>query len=355
MNLDNHISFPTLDTQSQMGSIELLGKQATHAWEIGSQITVPPEYATSTNIVFSGMGGSSLGSYVARYLYGLTMSVPFEIINDYHLPRYVGPQTMVIIQSYSGGTEESLSCFEDAVSAGARICTISAGGELEERARKHGNPHFHITPTYNPCNQPRMAIGYSIMALLSFLHNTKFITLLDEERTNIERTIEENNLLYAKTVPTASNPAKQLAERLYDHFPIYVAAEFLQGAIHAMRNQLHENAKSFAVEHPIPEMNHHLLEALRFPTSTHDRDVYIFLHSGLYAERNKDRCMFSADIIIEAGHDVVRHVVSGAFPISQVFSAIHFGAYVGLYLAMREDIDPSPIPHVENLKLKLAK
>ncbi len=355
MNLDNHLSFPTLDTENQLGSIELLGKQARHAWEIGAQISIPADYNTSTSIVFAGMGGTSLGAYVTRYAYSLKMPVPFDIINDYHLPRYVGPSTLVIIQSYSGETEESLSCFDEAVKAGAHICTISSGGTLEKRAQEQGNPHFHITPTFNPCNQPRMAIGYSIVGLLSFLHHTGFITIHDEELNNIERVVEENNALYGQSVPTAQNPAKQLATQLFDHFPIYIGAEFLQGAIHAMRNQLHENAKSFAVEHPVPEMNHHLLEALRFPTSTHDADVYIFLNSSLYSERIKERMRYSAQIVNEAGHTVVEHTVTGAHPISHVFSAIHFGAYVGLYLALKEDIDPSPIPHVENLKKKLAK
>jgi glucose/mannose-6-phosphate isomerase len=355
MSLDDLTYIRSLDLENQLGSIHLLGKQLIHGWETGAQIDIPDSYKDVDNIVFCGMGGTSLGAYVTKHTYGLTLGKPYEIINDYHLPSYVNERTLVIVQSYSGDTEESLSGFEDGIAMKGKLFTISAGGELQKRAEAHGNPHFSIVPTYNPCNQPRMAIGYSIVAQLALLHRLGFIHISDEELADVTRMTDLGAEQYREEVPTEQNKAKQMAWSLLDKIPIYIAGEFLQGAIHAMRNQIHENAKTFAAEHPIPEMGHHLLEALSYPVSTKDFDMYIFIESNLYSERITQRTTISKSVVEEAGHAVASVQAAGSFKLSQILSTIQFGAYVGLYLALLEGINPSPIPHVDKLKKLLAK
>lgn len=355
MSLDDLTYIRSLDVENQLASITMLGKQVMHGWESVGKLQIPESYKDIDTIVFCGMGGTSLGAYVTKYTYGLTLGKPYEIVNDYHLPSYVNERTLVIVQSYSGNTEESLSGFDEAVAKHANIFTISAGGELQKRAEAQGNPHYAIDPQFNPCNQPRMAIGYSIVAQLALLHHLGFIHISDEELSDItsmtDKMAAENN----ENVPTDVNKAKQMAWQLFDKLPLYIAGEFMQGAMHAMRNQIHENAKTYAAEHPVPEMNHHLLEALSFPASTKDHDVYIFLESDLYSEKISQRNMFSKQVVEEAGHHVLSIQAQGAYKLSQILSTIQFGAYIGLYLAMLEGIDPSPIPHVEKLKKLLAK
>ncbi len=355
MNLDTPQTYTTLDTQNQLGSIELLHKQLQHAFEIGSHVKIPDSYSQCKRIVFSGMGGSSLGAYVIKHVFALGMKVPYDIWHDYHLPAYVDESTLVIVQSYSGNTEESLSCFTDAQHRGACILTISAGGELEKRAQQHGNPHFHMDPIHNPCNQPRMAIGYSIGSQISLLRSLGYILCDDEVVNDCVQTLTLQNDLYGPRRVTPENPVKKLAQTCLHRVPLYIGGEFLQASIHAMRNQFHENAKSFAVEHPIPEMNHHLLEALPFPASFKETALYLFLESDLYSQPIQERIKHSSAIVQGEGYRVEHIKARGKHALSQVFSTIHMGAYMGLYVAMLEGIDPSPIPHVEALKKQLAK
>lgn len=355
MTLDDLNIIQSLDTQDQLGSIKLLGKQFQHGWENVHALTIPDTYKDISKIVFSGMGGSALGAYVTRYLYGLDLPVPYEIINDYHLPSYVDNTTLVITQSYSGSTEETLSSYNEAHSKGAHIFSISAGGTLQQRAQENNTLHCTIVPTYNPCNQPRMAIGYSVVAQLALLHRLQLIHISDEELADCQRITEENTQKYSEHVLTDQNNAKQTALSLFDKVPLYCAGEFLQGAIHAMRNQINENAKTYAGEHPVPEMNHHLLEALQFPVGFKNHATYIFVNSDLYSPRIQKRMNLCQTIIEEAGHKVITIQAEGSYKISQILSTIQYGAYVGLYLAVLENIDPSPIPHVEKLKKLLAK
>src|SRR5688572_6629796 len=64
------------------------------------------------NVVIGGMGGSALYAVFLNSWPGL--SVPFEIVRNYNLPRYVNEHTLFISSSYSGNTEEALSALSEA-------------------------------------------------------------------------------------------------------------------------------------------------------------------------------------------------------------------------------------------------
>src|SRR5690349_13251814 len=120
-NLDDRNEIKKLDTVNVLGSIEQLGDQSKQAWEEVHALQFPEQYKKATSIVFSGMGGSALGAYVTKAMYMDTLMVPFEIVNDYHLPPYVNKDTLVILSSYSGTTEETLFSAQEALDKGAMV------------------------------------------------------------------------------------------------------------------------------------------------------------------------------------------------------------------------------------------
>lgn len=80
-------------------------------------------------------------------------------------------------------------------------------------------------PTHNPCNQPRMAIGYSIFGLIGLLSKAGIVQLEEEDITRVIQTVET---VVENTVEvTGENPAKALAlHTMMDRKPFLVAAEF---------------------------------------------------------------------------------------------------------------------------------
>jgi len=88
INIDNLTQIKQLDKENVAGSIEQLGLQCEQAFTESSNIKFPIEYKHVRNIIFSGMGGSALGAYVVKSLFINDITVPFEIINDYHLPVF---------------------------------------------------------------------------------------------------------------------------------------------------------------------------------------------------------------------------------------------------------------------------
>lgn len=355
MNLENSSQIKKLDKSNMAGSIQMLGKQIQQTWNEVNRLEIPDNYKNVDKIVFAGMGGSALGAYVAKNLYTSVLKQPFEVVNDYHLPGYTDENTLVIAASYSGTTEETVSCLNEALRKKAKTIAISTGGELEKIAQKNNLPFYKLNPKYNPSNQPRMGIGYSVFALLTILHKLNIISIEADEIKQIKQAVKTNTINYGIKTKTSGNKAKQIAVKLCGRLPIFIAGEFLIGAIHAVRNQLNENAKSIAVYFPLPELNHHLLEALQFPKNFTQNDYYIFFNSKLYSEKIAKRSKITNEVIKQNGHQATSYSPKSNTPLAQTMEAINFGSYVGYYLALLYGINPSPIKWVEEFKKKLAE
>jgi glucose/mannose-6-phosphate isomerase len=354
MDLDNLDKIRELDKSNMAGSIEMLGEQIQQTWDEVNKLSIPENYKQVNKIVFSGMGGSSLGAYVAKNLYTTKIKQSFEIVNDYNLPGYVDENTLVVVGSYSGTTEETVSGLNEAISKKAKVVAISTGGKLEQITQENNIPFYGMNPKFNPSNQPRMGIGYSVFALLTILTKLEIISINNKDITYIKEILTRNTQEYGIRVKMADNLAKQIAKKILGKVPIFIAGEFLIGAIHAVRNQLNENAKAIAVYFPLPELNHHLLEALQFPKGITNIDYYIFFHSHLYSERIAKRSRVTKDVIEQNGHKTVTYKPTAESPLAQTMESINFGSYIGYYLALLNEIDPSPIVWVEEFKKKLA-
>lgn len=354
-NLDDLDAIKKLDRENVLGSIEQVGLQCQQAWDDVGKINFPDAYKHPANIVFAGMGGSSLGAYVIKSLFFDSLNVPFEIINGYHLPPYVSKNTLVIICSYSGTTEEAVSCAKEAIAKDALTTGIAVGKTLGDLLTKASVPAYIFQPTYNPSNQPRLGTGYTAYSQFAILAKLGFITVTETDTKNVVAVAQEGIKKYGLDKPVANNPAKQQAHQWFEKIPIIVSAEFLTQVGRVIRNQFHECAKSFAAYHDIPELNHHLMEALTYPEQNKSILSFFLLTSSLYSPVIQKRFAVTKDVIVKQGMHVDEFQPTSPTRISQVFECIQFGAYVNYYMSMLYGINPSKIPWVDYFKTELAK
>ena len=353
-NLDDINGIHKLDPVNVLGSIELLGKQCGQSWNEVADQSFPASYANAQNIVFSGMGGSSLGAYVIKSLFRDTFPVPFEIINDYHLPAYVNHKTLVLLGTYSGSTEETISSALDAMSKKAMITGFTAGSTLAEFFRKHKLPYFHIDPKFNPSNQPRLGTGYTMFSQVAILNKLGYISVSPAHVEDMMMVLEKGNTKYGVEAPTVANEAKLLAKELVDSIPVIITSEFLTHVGRVMRNQINECAKSFAAYHEIPELNHHLMEGFTNPTINRDVLRIVFYNSNLYSPKIKKRLEVTKQVLLRQNIPFYEFIPQSTTHLSQVFECIQFGAYTNFYMSMLYGIDPSKIPWVDYFKAQLA-
>jgi glucose/mannose-6-phosphate isomerase len=353
--LDNPETVKSLDKSNVLGSVEALPDQFEHAWEEANKVTVPDTYRDIDNLVMTGMGGSGLGARLIQSVYGMELTVPLVRINDYDLPGFVNQKTLVICSSYSGTTEETIENARQAVDKGARWMAIGTGAELIDLARQHQVPFYQIDPKHNPSNQPRMAIGYSVVGQLAMVAKTGIFQLSHEAIAQAIVTMRQVQAQVNPQVPESKNPAKQLAQKMFNKIILYIAARHLTGAIHTVKNQLSENAKALSARFDIPELNHFMMEGLKHPAMNKTDTLAFFADSRLYPERIQKRLKLTKDVVEKNEIATYLWQAQAESKLSQAFELIQFGAYVNFYLSMLYGIDPAPIPWVDYFKEQLKK
>lgn len=354
-SLDNLNEIADLDKGNILGSIEALPRQISQAWKEVNELIIPHDYKKATNIVVSGMGGSALGGRVLESLLYSTLSVPFEVFPDFHLPEYIDDNTLVVSSSYSGNTEETISSYHHALNKKAMVFVITTGGKLADFAKKDNLPCYIYNPIENPSGKPRMAIGYSIASILAILSKLSFTTIKENNINDLLKLAEKIQEHFGVRTPENDNLAKSIARKFKSKTPVIVSSMHLLGASHAFKNYLNENSKTFGLIFDLPELNHHLMEGLRNPAIVRENLFFLFIESSLYGSEIQKRYPLTRDVVEKNEIEIGVLNVTEESRLGQVYEVLAFGLYVSFYLAMLYDIDPSPIPWVDYFKVELAK
>jgi len=330
-----------LDERNMLGSIDMLSQQVQHAWTATAGVQLPAGTKDCRQVVLFGMGGSALGMDVARAVYASSATVPLLVVNDYVVPGYISADTFAILSSYSGTTEETLTAAKIVQQRTKLVAAVATAGPLAQL------PGYVIEPTYNPCGQPRIAVGYAITGIIRLLQQTGVIQVTDGEIADVIHFMDGNRELLR-------DAAQDTAAKCKDKLVLFVGSEHLLGNVHVVTNQTNENGKHFACFFPIPELNHHLMEGLGNPASVKQVHV-VFVESQLYHERVQKRYEITKRILDQQGITYESFSPAAATLLQQAFEVLQWGSYVSFYIAAAHGIDPSPIPWVDYFKHALAK
>ena len=354
-NLDSLEEMKKLDPSNVLGSIVMFPDQCLDAWINASRIEFPEQYKIAKNIVVCGMGGSRFTPRTIKELFSETLTVPYEIIDGYDLPGYVNQESLVILSSYSGSTEEVISCGSQAIDRKALLTGIAHGGKVIELLKQHSYPYYQFDAKFNPCGQPRVGGGYLLMGHLAFLSTLGYLHISENEVTSAIAFARSIGIGINEQVPSNKNSAKQLAELLKDKHVFLIAGEFLRGAVNGFANQMNENAKMLSDFRYIPELNHHLLEGLTRPDTLRKNGQFVFLESSLYSDKIQKRFAITKDVVEQQHVKTFSIILSGSNKLSQTLELFVIGGYTTFYLAMLYDTDPVAIPWVDYFKTQLAK
>lgn len=356
INLNDIKKIRRLDKSNILASIEKLEEQIEETYFALKNLKLPSSYSKINKIVVNGMGGSRLGARVAQRLLETELKVPIIPIGSYHLPNFVDKNTLLILSSYSGTTEEILYTTNDALKRKSKLLILSQGGPLALFAKKHNLPgYYNFSDNANPSKQPRMSIGTQIFAILMFLAKCGLYNIPFNQIKELKNFLKKERIKYSLNISEKKNIAKKLAYLLKNKIAVFVAAEFLTGALHVLQNQTHENSKQFVLYHEIPELNHHLLEGLKYPSSNKKNLYFIFFFSNFYFSRNQKRLKITEKVLDGYKIKYKQIKLKGKNKLIQVFEVIQLGAYIAFYLSMLNNLDPSLIPWVDFFKKEMKK
>lgn len=354
MNLDEIEVFKKKDDHSFLESIENFPRQVEAIIKQGESIDFTSLATNIQNITLSGMGGSALGGRIAKAYLVDSLNVPFEIINNYKLPFYINHNSLVILFSYSGTTEETISCYFDAKKRNAKIIVVTTGGLLQELAQKNNDPSIIFDGLDNLSKSPRLGIGYSLSAMLLIL---SYFCGIGNDVLNKDLISEINTFGNSFDIrnPEVNNQAKQLARVLFNKMINLISAEFLTGVSYSIKNQLNENAKTFSNTFDIPELNHHLLEGLGYPKTNKLYMKFLIIESNLFSEKIQKRLAITKEVIEKNFISYSIFKPKSDTKLKNIFETLYFGIYLSYYLAFLNGINPYPIPWVDYFKKGMEK
>ena len=333
---------------NQVDKSDALGVAGQQAAQLKYEFTVKNDIHDIENVVVGGMGGSG---WPALILTSWPMlSVPFEVSSDYKAPSYVNAHTLYIASSYSGNTEETLASLEDAASNGAQIVVMSAGGKLAEIARERGYPLYEIPSGF----QPRMSSFYFLAALIQIVEPLGLVASGSKnELHQAADWLATQNTSWLPEVVTKDNAAKQLAEHMTGKSVIIYSGPLLFPAAKKWKICINENAKNLAWANQYPEFSHN--EFIGWSSHPVDKPFAVIeLRSTLEHPRVQKRFELTEKLLSGKRPHPVAVTVQGDTVLKQILWSFNLGDYASLYLAILNNVDPTPVDLVEKFKKELG-
>lgn len=315
-------------------------------WRAESAMLRP---ASTEALVICGMGGSAIGADLAVAALGDSIDKPVCVSRGYDLPSWVGPQHAVIFSSYSGNTEETLSCYEQATARGVPAYVVSSGGMLSEQAHSAGVPVIGLPGIL----QPRASVGYGVVSVLEIGIATGLVNAA--VRTGLTAAAALLRDLAAEWGPGAPGDVlpKQMAREAQSGATITYGAQLTAPVAYRWKCQINENAKFAAAAAELPEANHNELNGWQ-NRALNPKIAWLLRDSGQH-ERVRARIELTAEAVAEAGAQARILDTRGESPLERLFSAVLLGDLVSLYMAVLAGVDPSPVPLIEGLKDRLGR
>ncbi len=287
-------------------------------------------------VVIAGMGGSAIAGLILKDLFP-EMEIVVE--RNYFPNTPIDEYTLVIICSYSGNTEETLSYYDYAVRLTEHALVVTTGGELLKKA-KSDDIKFHLLPKGYP---PRSALGFSLTFLIS---------LFDKEGvSNIDFDCLES---FAEESSTQNSEVYALAKKIYKTMPIIVSEEDLSSIGFRLKCQLNENSKMLSYNITIPEMNHN--EIIGWENNNIDKKSFsmIWIHIGW--PKNLERMKITNEILSKKVSHVAHLSVPDKVPknLTSLFFLINYIDWLSYWCGVLHDVDIDAVKSIDLLKKKIS-
>lgn len=317
-------------------------KQLEEALNISKAYSFKSNDKNHSNIVLCGLGGSGIGGTIIQNYISGTAKIPFFVNKNYFLPEFVSKDSLVLICSYSGNTEETLHAFKQAIKKSATIICITSGGELERIAEEKNLDCIAIPGGF----PPRACLGYSLVQILRCLCHFEIIN--DDYIYELKQSI---TLLAAKQ-EEIKKESKNIADQLIGKLPIIYAENNLEGVAIRWRQQINENGKQLCWHNIIPEMNHNELVGWR---KVNDQLGVIFLSTNFDYDRNKFRAKINKEIISQYTSTVIDVAVNESSYLVNSLRLIHIGDWMSWFMSENNKVDAYEVNVIDFLKGELGK
>ena len=288
-------------------------------------------------VIIMGMGGSAIAGLIMK-----DISPHLEIIveRNYFPNAVIDEKTLLIICSYSGNTEESLSYYNHASNLTKNIFGITSGGKLL-KLLKNDNHDYCIVPEGYP---PRSILGYTLTVLIKLLDEDELLELL-----NVELLQD-----YSNKFSLEDSEIFSLAKKIHSTFPVIVTEEDLSSIGYRLKCQLNENSKMLSYNVTLPEMNHN--EIVGWESSLTKKDLFSLIWIDITFPANIKR-MDITNKILTNKNSYSHHIeIPSDFKndLSGLFYLINYLDWLSYWCGFLNKVDINAIESINIFKKELA-
>lgn len=316
--------------------------QLTESLAIASEKTIKQPVTNIDHVVLCGMGGSGIGGSILSKWIEQEINVPVVLCQNYVLPRFVNPHSLVIGSSYSGNTEETLSAFQAAHQIGAQLIGITSGGTLKSFCDSHGYDTI-VVPGGLP---PRSALAYSLAPLMEVFVQ---FGLVSAARKNELAAIPD---FLGKHQEQLEQEGKKIALAINNTTTVIYSEINYEAVAIRGKQQINENGKYLCRYHVIPEMNHNELVGWACGNDQHSA---LFLSAEDMHPSNRKRFELTKAIVSAKTKNVITLEAQGSNFIERSLYLIHLLDWVSYYLGIERNEDVVEVRVIDFLKAELAK
>lgn len=317
------------------------------------------------SVLVTGMGGSGISGQILEAIANTCSGIPVVSSRGYGLPAWVGGDDLVVSLSCSGSTEETIAAAQEAARRGCRLAAISTPG----------SPLAHFTETVRGATligidaqglMPRASMWTLLTPLMLIGHAVGAVRLVDSDLQQAADIIDEVGRDCAVARPIDENPAKLLALQLASSLPmIWGTGEIGPVASYRLISQLAENAKLPAIHGEIPESQHNQVVVLDGPfaggvdldheySESERRFRLVLLRDSVEHPQMAKRAEIVTEIAQRRSVPVTEVTARGLHIVHRLASLVAVTDWASVYAALAQEIDPSPIGPITELKSRLT-
>ncbi len=310
-------------------------------------------YADVEKIVFAGMGGSAIAGDVIKDWVEGEVKIPMEAVRGYHLPAYADEDTLVFLISYSGNTEETLSCMFEAAKRGCKMISISSNGALARVSKALGLPLIGLPKMA----AARVSFPYLIAPIPYFLAKLSILSLskVEKEMSEAVEIVGRLTKKYGVSVPFENNYVKQKAFQVFGTIPIIYSYGFYRSVALRFKTQLNENCKLPARFDVFPELDHNEIMGWEAEKQILKHYTLILLRGPEEPEEVKTRIEILKEKFFTKARSMMEIWAEGQTALSRIFFLLFTVDMITLYLSVLRRRDPVASRTFEILKYQMTE
>lgn len=310
---------------------------STKQFAFESKIENKDKLKNFRKFILVGMGGSHLAGDLLKLI---KPELDILIHSNYSLPNIASSdlkERLIILNSYSGNTEETIDAYNETLKLGLATIVISIGGKLLEKAIENKTPYIKM-PNFNI--QPRSALPLNLISILKAVGEEETLSEIEK----LAETFSPDNF---------EKKGKKLAETLRGYIPIIYASDKNTTLAYNWKIKFNETGKIPAFYNVLPELNHNEMTGYDVIDATRalsEKFCFIFLTDKDDHPKTRNRMIVTKKLYEERNLKTIQIEITGENIFHKIFNNLALADFTAYYTAENYGLESEQVPMVEEFK-----